>query len=789
LKVTGPLPSVSPRDIVSAYVVRRLELIGSAEPGTAAARDLSDLTDRAVSAVAETALASLRDPWALVALGGWGAGRLLPGSDLDFLVVTAAPAAELKPALEQVLYPLWDAGLKVGHQVRSRRDHLRSARDDLVTLTATLSGRHLAGDETLSSRLLAETAAGASKQARRLVAGLARRDRPGSPYLLEPDLKEGAGGQRDLDEIAWLAAVLSGAPAVSPEPLVGLGLLSSNEAGRLAAAGDRITAARWSLHRSSTRATSILTLDAADETVATEGLHGALADASHLLLRVRARALGRPLACDGPGAGALAAAGLFALLDQGAEAVIELEDAAWSGCLDDAVPGFADLMTLRRPAIGHLYTVGAHSIRCAALVSDIARRRGGRAGRVLQTAALLHDIGKVQSGPAHPARGAGMLRTVAPRLELDPMEASDAERLVAEHLLLAETSATQDIHDEDVLLRTAAAVGRPDMLEWLYELTEADATATGPGSWTPWHAALVGELADRLAAALSEEVEGAGMADRAEIARTEALALLGPTADGALTAFVSDAHIRYLASQSPSDIVVHARMAADVAASGGREPRTAVSPGPVERTWRVTVAAADRTGLFAAAAGSLALAGLDILSAEAFSAPGDVALDAFIVRPDTLAEAGTSTWSTFDRYLVAAVGGHLDTEARMIERRRHYERPAGAEPTVSVERTGSYATAVYVTASDRVGLLYDLARAIADCGLDIRWARATTRAGLVRDVFHLVDAYGEPVDDPGELGHLAMRMRERASNGTARVDRALPTAPRASSRSRRTPRE
>jgi UTP:GlnB (protein PII) uridylyltransferase len=78
-----------------------------------------------------------------------------------------------------------------------------------------------------------------------------------------------------------------------------------------------------------------------------------------------------------------------------------------------------------------------------------------------------------------------------------------------------------------------------------------------------------------------------------------------------------------------------------------------------------------------------------------------------------------------------------------------------------VEPSTLYATAVYVTATDRVGLLYDLARAIEESGLDIRMAKATTRGHIVRDVFHVVDGLGEPVDDPGVLGHLAMRIRER----------------------------
>jgi len=67
-----------------------------------------------------------------------------------------------------------------------------------------------------------------------------------------------------------------------------------------------------------------------------------------------------------------------------------------------------------------------------------------------------------------------------------------------------------------------------------------------------------------------------------------------------------------------------------------------------------------------------------------------------------------------------------------------------------------------VRAADRVGLLYDLAGAFAETGLQIRWARALTKDGVAHDVFHVTDEFGEPVDDPGVLGHLSMRIRERS---------------------------
>jgi [protein-PII] uridylyltransferase len=281
--------------------------------------------------------------------------------------------------------------------------------------------------------------------------------------------------------------------------------------------------------------------------------------------------------------------------------------------------------------------------------------------------------------------------------------------------------------------------------------------------WTPWRAALVGELAERLESALSEEIEGAGIAERAEACRAGALSLLAGEGDQRLSAFVARAPMRYLASHPPAEVVVDARLVAEAGSpdSAGR-PRVAVSAGVAEGTFRASVASVDRPGLFASIAGALALTGLDILSADAYAATPDTALDVFIVRPDTLAEADDARWAAFERNLAAAASDPLETDSRLTARRHLYAADPHSEPIVSVEHTGAYATAVFVTAADRVGLLHDLARAIAETGLDIRWARATTHGSRVRDVFHVVDADGEPVEDPGVLGHLAMRIRERA---------------------------
>ena len=109
----------------------------------------------------------------------------------------------------------------------------------------------------------------------------------------------------------------------------------------------------------------------------------------------------------------------------------------------------------------------------------------------------------------------------------------------------------------------------------------------------------------------------------------------------------------------------------------------------------------------------------------------------------------------------SALADPLALDVRLRERRRHDAIAKRVRTRVETHAAESYATAVRVTAADRVGLLYDLARAFAETGLDIRWARALTQDGVARDVFHVTDAVGEPVDDPDVLGHLAMRIRER----------------------------
>ncbi|MBE0476416.1 MAG: hypothetical protein IBX62_04870, partial [Coriobacteriia bacterium] len=688
--------------------------------------------------------------------------RLLPCSDLDLLLLTEDRGEAVRKAARELLYPLWDAGLKVGHQVRTRREHLRACRHDLETLTASLTGRAAAGDAGYASAVLASVAAEARRRRSSLLRELASRPRAGSPYLLEPDLKEGPGGQRDLDEMAWTAAILLGRPSEGLEALVEAGLASAEDVAELREAGAAICAARWRLQRLGGGA--VMTAEEAEGLgQAADRVQAALPVADDALRAVRSAAAGSALRALPPASRLQPAPDAQALLAAvQAGRAEEVECWARRGHLDILVPGLRPLMTLRRPGLSHTLTVGAHCVAAACALPALAgadrllARSACEAGDLAPAllAALTHDAGKAQSGPGHPARGAPAAERAARACGLTAHEAAFAARLVREHLLLPEAALRTDPGDARAVAALAARIPGERTLAALHLLAAADAAATGPGAWTAWHAVLLAGLVAAVRASLAEHAPR----EPGEVPRDA----LGEEPPGRGGSWLAAATPRYLASRSPEAAAADARLVAGLLAAGsGAPPVLGVHPGPVKGSWNVDVAAHDRHGLFADVAGVFALAGLDVLSAAAHGW-GGVAIDSFTVRSATLATPGPDTWAKVERLLGAVTRDRLSLDARLEERRRHYPSPPSASPAPSVRFDASDPahTLVEIEAGDRVGLLHDLAAALSDAGLDVAWANALVQDGVAQDVFRVSSADGSH-REPGVLGHVSMRVRER----------------------------
>ncbi len=205
-------------------------------------------------------------PVSLAAVGGYGRGIVALRSDLDVRIL-ASHARDAERVVDAVLYPLWDAGLSIGHQTLLIGDVVDLAREDLATATSLLDWRVLAGDKALSSELLWRVSGSLfssselSRFGHRLADEVTRRhERFGdSVYLLEPDVKNGAGGLRDMDIFRWAAGARYGTGEI--DGLVRVGAIVPREAQELSDAQERLWRIRHLLHAHAGRRSDRLVFD------------------------------------------------------------------------------------------------------------------------------------------------------------------------------------------------------------------------------------------------------------------------------------------------------------------------------------------------------------------------------------------------------------------------------------------------------------------------------------------------------------------------------------------------
>jgi [protein-PII] uridylyltransferase len=229
--------------------------------GGAIVAQWTGVIDRVVQALYEAARASYADRYtvldqrvALIAQGGYGRAELNPGSDIDLLVIyPQRPDAFVETVTEKVLYALWDTGLTVGHALRNLRDCVKLGAKDLKVKTALLDTRFLAGDQPLALEFAALMESdllkrNASRFFRDKVAESEERHRKfgDSVYLVEPHLKEGEGGLRDIHTAMWLAKVKYVVRDL--RDLMEKGVLTEREHAEIAAARDFLWRVRNALH-------------------------------------------------------------------------------------------------------------------------------------------------------------------------------------------------------------------------------------------------------------------------------------------------------------------------------------------------------------------------------------------------------------------------------------------------------------------------------------------------------------------------------------------------------------
>jgi [protein-PII] uridylyltransferase len=211
---------------------------------------------------------------------------------------------------------------------------------------------------------------------------------------------------------------------------------------------------------------------------------------------------------------------------------------------------------------------------------------------------------------------------------------------------------------------------------------------------------------------------------------------------------------QYLLAVPAEQVARHYAMLA--APLGGMEVRTLTSLGERPGTYRVAVGSRDRRGLLSKVAGSFALSGLSILTAQVFTTEDGLALDLFEVEGKFEKDVGEERWRGFRATLRKALEERLSLEHGVREKRSHYPPPREDIPVkVDVDNEASdFFSVVEVSAPDRIGLLFDVTRTLSSLGLDVHLAKVATMGARVVDAFYVRDHLGRKLEHPAEIGRL-----------------------------------
>jgi [protein-PII] uridylyltransferase len=796
--------------------------------GLWSARRRSEMVDDALLEIFSAA-APTGGPTALAALGGYGRGVLAPGSDVDLLLLHDGSAAEdLTAFASAFLYPLWDSGVAIGHAVRTPEEAEAAAGDRLDTLTATLDARLVAGDEGLFARatdgVLRRVREDPSGFAVRLgTAASERRERYGSAaHLLEPNLKEGGGGLRDVASLGWLERALG-------RSLEDAGMLGPRERASLAAAEEFLTRVRSALHLETSKRADRLVLDHqpavaramgfADEPrlLAEDGLMRALFEHARTVEYLTEEILierRRPEEADGRSSSLPAEVDAVLRLFVGpdgasrsptpaeldaAEALELPDELAWTSETRDAFlallrseGGSRSLGTLDRLDILGRLVPEWRGVRCRPqrdpyhrstvdvhLRSTLEGMRSKlrdvhddpvaeeAAGQIADPdaallGALLHDVGKNGEG-AHVAVGVRLAARALDRMGLPKRTRDLALFMVEHHLLLPDTATRRDLGDDELILDVASKVGTPERLAVLYLLSVADAEATGPAASTEWRRTLIRELVAKVQRVFERGDMGEQLAERLTAGVNDVRERLSGERPEEVDRFILRMPRGYFLTVDPSRAARHFPIVAP--ALGSQDVRTASWQGARTGTYELLVAATDRPGLLSWVAGCLTLEGLSILTAQAFTTDDGAAVDLFEVQGVFEPNVREETWREFRGTLRKAIAGRVSLDHLVAEKRRHYREPARSIPvTVAVDNEASdFFTVIDVGAADRIGVLYDITRTLAELRLDVHLAKIATYTDRVVDSFYVRDEVGRRITDPELITQIERTLKDRLS--------------------------
>ncbi|MCZ2441933.1 MAG: [protein-PII] uridylyltransferase [Burkholderiales bacterium] len=360
---------------------------------------------------------------------------------------------------------------------------------------------------------------------------------------------------------------------------------------------------------------------------------------------------------------------------------------------------------------------------------------------VLYVAALFHDVAKGRRGD-HSELGAREVRRFCRAHEVPADDARLIEFLVREHLNMSRVAQKEDLYDPEVIARFAALVGDARTLTALYLLTVADIRGTGPTVWNAWKGKLLEDLYRLTLRALGgaqpdleAEIEARRQQARAQLARWGA----PPDCEQPLWQTLD---VGYFARHDAEELAWHAQALAGHVGTGAAVVHARRSPSG--DGLQVLIYVQDQPDLFARICGYFDRHGFSIQDARIHTTSDGFALDTFQIvsplpDPDDEAEGYRQQIAQVQEQALAAIrsSGPLPAPTRGRVSRRVRSFPETPSVTLTPDERAQH-WLLTVTASDRVGLLYAIARVLAQHGINLQLAKVATLGERVEDVF-LID--------------------------------------------------
>ena len=833
------------REQYRAQKTALMQSIASSGPSTRGVRaglqQISRLTDATLRTLwLESGFA---EPFALVAVGGFGREELFPHSDVDVLLLlpddqSPDSNARLKSQIETFIGNCWDAGLEIGSSVRTVSECLAEAAKDVTVQTSLLESRLITGAAQLFQGFMAQFTANLDPRAFFVAKTLEMRQRhnkfENTPYSLEPNCKESPGGLRDLQIILWVAKAAGFGK--NWDALARNGLATAFEVKQLKRNEALLHLIRARLHLIAQRREDRLVFDLQTAVATSFGYLSESPDGSRLPVRSSEALMRRyywaakavtqlnqillmnieerlepqthaPRPINGRfldkagmievasddlyqrnphailetfllyqttvGVKGLSARTLRALynartLMDGKFRNDPVNQATFKQILmqHDGITHAMRLMNqtsvlgrylwVFRRIVGqmqhdlfHVYTVDQHILMVLRNVrrfflaehaheypfcSQLAA--GWDKPYILYVAALFHDIAKGRGGD-HSVLGTADARRFCRQHDIDAEDAKLIEFLVHEHLTMSRIAQKSDLSDPDVIAAFAKRVGTERYLTALYLLTVADIRGTSPKVWNAWK----GKLLEDLYRYTLRTLGGRAPDPDAEVEarKREALVLV------ALYAMPFEAHkplwdtldVGYFMRHDAVDIAWHARQLSRHVGSSKAIVRARRSP--AGEGLQVLVYAPDQPDLFARICGYFDQSGFSILDARIHTAKNGHALDTFQLVTSALPEEYREVTSMLENNLALAVAstGPLPPPGKGRVSRRVKCFPI--TPRVSLrpdEKAQRWL--LNISASDRVGLLYSVARILAKHRINLQLAKVATLGERVDDTF-LID--------------------------------------------------